>query len=337
MSRVLVTQPLDPSQLKGFQALLGPDCDLGVVSSMDLNDFAQHAQDAEVLLNIFRPIHDELLQLAPHVRFVQQLTVGYDQLDFNALARRQILAANAPGSNTEPVAEHTILLMLSLLKRYTQAEASTRNNKWDMMSLIGAGIGDLGTATVGLIGFGNIGRAVARRLSGFGAQIFYTTPHRLAPAEEEKFGVQYASLPDLLAASTIVSLHLPISAQNYHMLNAERLALMRPDALVINTARGKLIDEQALREALLQGKIAGAGLDVLEHEIAGGNIFADLPQVVVTPHISGSSQLAFRKMTSMSAENIKRFLHGERPRYLVFDPAASLPTAGSQEASTEES
>src|SRR5437879_4777742 len=112
MSRVLVTQPLGPSYLKGFQALLGPEYDLGVVSSLDLKEFAQRAQDAEVLLNMFRPINDELLQLAPHVKFVQQLTVGYDQLDFNALARRQILAANAPGSNTEPVAEHTILLML---------------------------------------------------------------------------------------------------------------------------------------------------------------------------------------------------------------------------------
>ncbi|BCL78576.1 2-hydroxyacid dehydrogenase [Ktedonobacteria bacterium brp13] len=336
MSRVLVTQPFDPSQLKGFQALLGPECDLGMVSSLDLKEFERLAQDAEVLLNIFRPIHDELLQLAPHVKFVQLLTVGYDQLDFKALARRQILAANAPGSNTEAVAEHTILFMLSLLKNYTQAEKSTRDNKWEAMNLIRAGIGDLSTATVGLVGFGDIGRAVARRLSGFGSQIFYTKPHRLDPAEEERLGVHYASLPDLLAASTIVSLHLPMSEQNYHMLNAERLALMRPDALVINTSRGKLIDEQALREALLQGKIAGAGLDVLEHEIAGGNIFADLPQVVVTPHISGSSQQAFRNTTSMSAKNIMRFLHGERPRYLVFDPAASLPTAGSQEASTEE-
>lgn len=317
MSRVLLTQPFDLFIFKNLQAVLGPDIDVGMVPSFDLADFARYAQDAEVLINFFQPLNDEKLRLAPHVGFVQQVSVGYDILDLTALAQRKILAANIPGSNADGVAEHTLLLMLSLLKRYRQAEQSIRANKWEMMSLMQSGIGDLGVATVGLIGFGAIGRAVAQRLRGFGSQILYTAPHRLDAAEEIRLGIRYASLPDLLATSTIVSLHLPLNEQTYHLIDADQLALMRSDALIINTSRGELIDEQALRNALLQQRIAGAGLDVLEHENTGGNIFADLSQVIVTPHIGGVSQYSIKRIVSMATDNVARFLQGKQPNYLL--------------------
>jgi glyoxylate reductase len=318
MSRVLLTQPFAPFVYNAIRDMLGPGIEVGIVSSFDLADFAHCAQDAEVLMNFGRPLNDELLLLAPRVRFVQQVSAGYDALDLTALAQRQIRAANAPGGNAEAVAEHTLLLMLSLLKRYTQAEQSTRDNKWEMMRFLQAGIGDLGTATVGLIGFGAIGQAVAQRLRGFGVKTLYTAWHRLELAEEKKLGVEYASLPDLLTEATIVSLHLPLNEQSYHLIGADQLALMRPDAIIINTSRGRLIDEQALRSALLQQQIAGAGLDVLEQEKDGGNIFADLPQVIVTPHIGGLSQYSLKRIMSMATDNVTRYLQGKQPNYMLF-------------------
>ncbi len=317
MSRVLITQPFDPSFIAGLQNALGTESDVGMVPNLERTEFTRYAHDAEVLINFSRPIDEELLSFAPHVRFVQQVSAGYDLLDLPTLARKNILAANIPGGNADAVAEHTLLLMLILLKKYTQAEQSIRANAWETMRLMQSGIGDLGVATVGLIGFGAIGRAVAQRLRGFGTHVLYTTPHRLDAAEENQFNVHYASLPDLLAASTIVSLHLPLSEHTYHLIGTEQLALMRTDALIINTARGGLIDEQALLIALQQQKIAGAGLDVLEHEKAGGNIFTDLPQVIVTPHIGGVSQQSIQRMMGMMVGNVTRFLQGNQPHFLL--------------------
>lgn len=317
MSRVLLTQSLDAPLFKGLQALLGIESDLGMVSNLDLAEFARCAQDAEVLINAYRPVNAELLQRAPHVRFVQQIGAGYDNLDLATLARRSILVANTPGANANAVAEHTVLLMLSLLKRFTQIEQEARANTWEQLVAVQAGIGDLETATVGLIGLGAIGRAVAQRLRGFGTSILYTTRRRLPANEEEALGVHYTSLPDLLSRSTLVSLHLPLTEHNRHMIGAAELALMRPDAFLINTSRGGLIDEQALRQAVLEQKLAGAGLDVLEQEQSGGNIFTDLPQVIVTPHMGGASAHAIRSVAIMAAENVKRFLQGEQPHHLL--------------------
>jgi glyoxylate reductase len=291
---------------------------LEMVSSLDdADEFALRAYDAEVLINFARQIDGDLLRLAPRVAFVQQLGVGYNHLDLTALAQKKILLANAPGGNASAVAEHTLMLMLDLLKKYTQAEQSARANKWEMMRFLHFGLGDLKTATVGLIGFGAIGRAVAQRLRGFGSKILYTTRHRLDAAEEDRLGVHYAPLPDLLTESTIVSLHLPLHEQSYHLIGAEQLALMRSDAIIINTSRGGHIDEQALRQALIQNKIAGAGLDVLTQEAGGGNIFTDLPQVIVTPHLGGTSQYAFKRMVDIAGNNIIRFLQGEQPNHLI--------------------
>ncbi len=317
MSHVLVTQPVSLVLYHGIQAAFGSEIDVEMVSSFDIEEFARHAQDAKILLNFGRSVDEHLLRLAPRVEFVQQASVGYDCLDLKALAQRKILAANVPGANARAVAEHTLLLMLSLLKRYIQAEQSARVNKWETIRFLEAGIGDLGTATVGLIGMGAIGRAVARQLRGFDTTVLYTARHRLALSEEKELGIHYVSLPALLTDATIVSLHLPLNKYTYHFIGADQLALMRPDAFIINTSRGKLIDEQALRDALLQKRIMGAGLDVLEQEGNGGNIFADLPQVIVTPHIGGISQYSLQRIIHMATKNVTRFLKGKQPNYLL--------------------
>ncbi len=317
MAKVVITQPIPQPTLEQWRATLGLTHELAMVTTLDETEFAHHAQDAEVLMNLYRKLDAALLRLAPRVRFIQQFSVGYDHLDLAAIARAGILLANTPGANTEAVAEHTILLMLSLLKRFRQAEQSTRANKWETLPLLSAGIGDLATATVGLIGFGAIGRAVAARLRPFGPRILYTAPRRADQPTEEQLGVHYTTLPELLATASIISLHLPLNDQTRHLIGEREFAQMRPGALLINTSRGAIIDEQALLQALKRGTPGGAALDVLQQEREGGNPFTDLPNVIVTPHIAGVSQTALERVIHMGLTNVARFLKGEQPQHLV--------------------
>ena len=317
MAKVVITQAVPQALLDQWRSVLGPEHELEVSNSLDRAAFARSAHDALVLINLWQRVDAALLELAPQARFIQQLSVGYDHLDLGALARAGVQLAHTPGGNTTAVAEHTLLLMLSLLKRFQQAEQATRANTWPTGALQRAGIGDLATATVGLIGFGAIGQAVAERLRPFGPRLLYTARNQLDAATEARLGVSYTSLPELLAAASIISLHVPLSEQTHHLLGEGAFAQMRPGALLVNTARGSLIDEQALRQALTQGTLAGAALDVLEHEADGGNPFTDLPQVLVTPHIAGISRASVAQITHMGISNVARFLRGETPAYLV--------------------
>lgn len=317
MPKILLTAPV-PEQLSApFKKLLADKADFEVVTTAEEAEFAQKAADAEVFINLLRHLDAAALAHAPKVRFIQQIGVGYNNLDIKALSQAGIIASNTPGVNTQSVAEHTIMLILALLKQFGPATAATRANKWPTLALTQAGIREIGTATVGLVGFGAIGQAVAERLKPFGTRVLYTTRRR-APADlEERSGVSFTSLPDLLASSSIVSLHLPLNAETHHLLGENEFARMQPGSLLINVSRGGLVDETALRAALESGRLAGAGLDVLTNESDGNNPFADLPQVLVTPHIAGSSQNVIVKATQMAVGNIIRYLAGEKPLYIL--------------------
>jgi len=288
-----------------------------VVASLDIADFAQRAAAADMLLVGHRRIDAALLDLAPRVRFIQRLGAGYDNIDVAAVAARGIPAAYTPGANAAAVAEQTIALMLALLKRLVPAVEATRANRWAFGDLTAAGLGDLADATVGLVGLGQIGRAVAERLIPFGPQLLYTQRRRLGADTEARLGVRYTALDDLLAAATIVSLHASATTETRGLIGARELDLMRPGALLINTARGELVDEAALRRAIARGHLGGAGLDVLQREADGGNPFADLPQVLVTPHVGGVSRSAGARIWEMALVNIGRVLSGQTPQSLV--------------------
>jgi len=176
---------------------------------------------------------------------------------------------------------------------------------------------ELGDETVGLIGLGNIGRAVAERLKGFKIRVLYFARHRADQATEAQLDVEYAPFNDLLADASIVSLHVPSSAETRHLIGPTELALMQPNSFLINTSRGDLVDQAALRRALQDGRLAGAGLDVLEDEVSEINPFADLPQVVVTPHSAGVSRTSVPRALRLAAANIDRFLCGEPVANLV--------------------
>jgi len=323
MSRVLLIDPLPSPMVERLRPLFPAGADFDMVPTSSEEDLAQYGAEAEVLLVINRKVDARLLSFVPRVRLVQRVGVGYDNLDLGALQAAGVVAAYTPGANAVAVAEHTILLMLALLKRFVAAESAVRQGGWPTMELFQAGLGDLANATVGLVGFGNIGRAVAERLRPFGSRLLYMARHAVDPTIEQQFGMRYASLDDLLASSTIVSLHLPLTEATRGLIGEAELAKMPAGAFLINTSRGEILDETALRHALVSGKLGGAALDVLRDERPGGNPFADLPQVIVTPHMAGGSRAAVERALQMAMANVARFLRGEAPLDLVPLPSAS--------------
>ena len=321
MPKVLLIDPIPPPLVERFRLMFPAGADLDIVPGYSEEDLARHAAETEILLVVQRKVDARLLSFVPRVRFVQRVGVGYDNLDLEALQATGIVAAYTPGANAVAVAEHTILLMLALLKRFAAAESATRQGGWPTVELFQAGIGELANTTVGLVGFGNIGRALAQRLAPFESRLLYTARHAVDPATEQQFGVRYASLDDLLASSTIVSLHLPLTGATRGLIGEAELAKMPAGAFLVNTSRGELLDEAALRLAIVSGKLGGAALDVLYNERPGGNPFADLPQVIVTPHVAGGSRAAIERALQMAMANVARFLRGESPLDLIPMPS----------------
>jgi phosphoglycerate dehydrogenase-like enzyme len=317
MSKILLIDPIPAPMVERLRPLFPASADFGMTPTYSEDDLAQYGADAEILIVIHRKVDAHLLSLAPHVRLVQRVGVGYDNLDLDALKAGGIVASYTPGANASSVAEHTILLMLALLKRFVAAESSVHQGGWPNAELVQAGLSDLATATVGLIGMGNIGRAVAERLLPFGSQLLYTARHAVDTPVEQRLALRCTSLDDLLASSTIVSLHVPLTGDTQALIGETELAKMKAGAFLINTSRGEVVDEAALRSALVSGHLGGAGLDVLRDERPGGDPFVDLAQVIVTPHIAGASRAAVGQMMQMALTNVARFLRGEAPLDLV--------------------
>ena len=311
MPKVLLIDPALAMAVHRFRQLLPGSVDITATTGFDDDEFASLAADADILVNARRRIDAAMLAMAPRVRFIQLIGIGYDTVDVAAVASAGITVAYNPGVNATGVAEHTLMLMLALVKRLPQSEQSSRTGQFATAELIGAGIDDLCGATVGLIGLGDIGTAVAERLISFGPRIVYTTRGRRPPGEEARLGATWLPLPELLQESTIVSLHLPLTPETYHFLGDEELATMPKGSYLVNTARGGLIDEAALRRAVEREHLRGAALDVIELETDGRNPFADLTAVIVTPHLGGGSRGSVARMVERSVANIGRFLAGE--------------------------
>lgn len=322
MSKVLLIDPALATFRERFAERLPADVEVVAVTSFDADEFRRLAVGAEIFVNARRPVDAGLFAMAPAVRFVQQIGVGTDPIDRGAAEAAGVLVAYNPGVNKTGAAEHAVMLMLALLKRLASTERATRAGRFEPAEAIAAGIDDLADATVGLIGLGQIGQGVAERLIAFGPRILYATRNPV-PEAEERLGVEWRTIPDLLAESTIVSLHLPLSDATRHLIGAAELASMPRGSYLINTGRGGLVDEAALRAAIVGGHLAGAGLDVIDGETEGVNPFADLPQVIVTPHIGGGSRNSMANVVERCTANIRRYLAGEPVLDVVVDARPS--------------
>ncbi len=250
------------------------------------------------------------------LRVVSQMAVGYDNIDVAACTTRGIPVGNTPGVLTETTADLTLALMLAALRRVVEAAEFVRQDRWQTwrpMELTGL---DLYGSTVGIIGLGRIGKAVARRLRGFDCRLLYTQPE--PEPEAQAFGADFVSLDDLLSASDVVTVHCPLNESTRGLINAGRLARMKPLAFLINTARGPIVDQAALLAALRRGVIAGAGLDVADPEpMRADHPLLALPNVTILPHIGSASIATRTRMASMAADNLLAGLHGERLPHCV--------------------
>jgi phosphoglycerate dehydrogenase-like enzyme len=294
-------------------AVVTPDSD-GRYTPADLEQIAS----AEVLVVGLFPTTEAMLAAAPRLRLVQRLGVGYDNVDLGAAARRGIAVCNMADFNAATVAEHTLTLMLGLLRRVFESTLLMKGGRWPTHEVIGGGNHDLAGKTIGLVGLGAIGEAVAVRAAAFDVRIVYHDRQRRSAAEEHSMGVEFAGLSDLLAGADIVSLHLPYTPEAHHLIGRAALATMKPTALLINTARGALVDEAALAEALRSGRLAGAGLDVFADEpLPARHPFRNCPNVLLTPHTAGQTREAMERMSAMLQENLLRLGTGQPLKHQV--------------------
>jgi len=269
--------------------------------------------DADALLVQYAPVGAVAIAGLPRCRVVVRYGVGYDSLDVPALAQAGVWACNVPDYGTEEVSTQALALVLALNRKLTRLHEATSSGRWDLTDA--RPIHRLWGQTLGLVGFGRNGRAVAGKASAFGLRLLAYDP--LLPAEQiATAGAQPASFAEILESSDIVSLHLPLTPATRHLINAEALAQMRPSALLINTSRGGLVDETALWAALATGRLAGAGLDVLEQEpppIDHPLLHTD--NCIVLPHTAWYSEESFADLKTKAAEEVARVLTGQPPRH----------------------
>ncbi len=256
-------------------------------------------------------IDSEVLDAAgPSLRVVSTMSVGYDHVDVAACAARGVAVGNTPGVLTETTADLTLALLLATARRIPEAVAAVHDGSWGAWKGEWMAGRDLFGSTVGIVGMGRIGQAVARRLAGFGCRLLYTGPS--PKAEAEALGARFVSLEALLAESDFVTLHCPLNAHTHHLIDAATLAQMKPTAMLINTTRGGVVDQDALYAALRAGTIAAAGLDVTTPEpLPTDHPLLTLRNCVVLPHI-GSATIATRtRMAQMAAQNLIAGVRGE--------------------------
>jgi len=258
-----------------------------------------------------------LLDCAPKLCIVSNYAVGYDNLDLPALTERGIMATNTPGVLTETTADLAFALLMSSARRVVEGVQYVKDGKWRTWGprlLVGQ---DIYGATLGIVGLGRIGLAVARRAKGFNMRIWYFDTNRNTEAEAE-LGLRFVTLEELLRISDFVTLHTPLTNETRHLINRESLRLMKHTAILINTARGPIVDEEALYEVLAAGQLAGAALDVTDPEpMRVDSPLLTLENVIVVPHIASASHATRNKMATMAAANLIAGLNGERPPNLL--------------------
>ncbi|MGH9453982.1 MAG: 2-hydroxyacid dehydrogenase [Terriglobia bacterium] len=274
-------------------------------------------QRVEGLLVVGAGVTAKVVNQASQLRVVANAGVGYDHVDVAACTARRIPVTNTSGVLEETTADLAFALLLATARRVVEGDRFVREGKWKQWTWNLLWGGDIHHQTLGIYGFGAIGRALAHRARGFSMRILYHSRRRVDPSVERETGAEFVSQEALLRESDFVSLHIPYTQETRHVIGKAELASMKPSAFLINTARGKVLDEQALVEALESGKLAGAGLDVFEHEPQVHPSLLKLPNVVLTPHIGSGTAATRLKMANVAAENLLAVLQGRRPPNVV--------------------
>ncbi len=310
--KVLVTREIPAAGLRPLEGF-----DVTVLSERppERGELLEAVRGASgILATLTEKVDAELMDAAGEdVKVVANMAVGYDNVDLEAARERGVIVTNTPDVLDETTADTAFLLLLAAARRLGEGERIVRAGKWEAWGpkmLTGP---DVGGKTLGIVGFGRIGQAVARRASGFGMEVVYATRSRKEDAENE-LGARYAELDELLQTSDFISLHVPLTEETTHLIGAGELEKMKPKSVLVNTSRGPVVDEEALADALAGGRIFAAGLDVYEEEPEVHPKLLELENVVLAPHIGSASIETRDRMATLAAENVSAVLRGEEPK-----------------------
>ena len=314
MSKIVVTGRIPEVAVERLRAEHEVDA-WSAAEAISREELLTRVAGADALLTLLTERVDaELLDAAgPQLKVVANVAVGYDNVDVPACTARGIIATNTPGVLTEATADVAFALILMATRRTGEGERVIRSGqpwKWGMFYLLGSG---LQGKTLGVVGMGGIGQATARRARAFGMDVIYQSRSELAPEVAAELGARRVELDELLATADVVSLHCPYSPATHHLIGAEQFAAMRDSAYLVNTARGPIVDEAALADALRDGQIAGAGLDVYEREPLVHAGLLELDNVALLPHLGSATIETRTAMATLAADNALAVLAGEQP------------------------
>lgn len=287
--------------------------DIRWVAEDDDETFYRELPEAEVIWHWLRPLSGADIEKAPRLKLIHKFGAGVNTIDVETAAKRGITVANMPGANAASVAECTVMFMLAALRQLPELDRATREGSgWPTDSSLGDRIRDLGSCTVGLIGFGSIGKRVEQILRSMGTEVLHTTTRR------DEHSVSWRSLNELLKVSDIVSIHAPLTPQTEGLINAEALAKMKPGAILVNTARGGIVDQNALVAALQSGQLGAAALDVYAEEpVPAGDPILGLDNVLLTPHVGAYTSDTMDRYLVAALQNCRRLREGESLYYAV--------------------
>jgi D-3-phosphoglycerate dehydrogenase len=288
------------------------------------SDLLTKLAEADAWIVAFHPIGSALLDAAPRLRIIAKHGVGVDNIDIAAATARGIVIATAPSANDQAVADLTMGLLLALLRRIPEANASVKAGRWERF--LGCG---LCGKVLGILGLGRIGQNVARRAKGFGVELIGADP--LWPEDvARQLGIRPVEMNELLAQADIISLHAPLTAQTTGLIGAAAIASMKPGVWIVNTSRGKVVDEKAMYEALTSGRVAGYATDVFENEPPTGSPLFALPNVITTPHMGTHTRESLQLMGDRVTDAVLHVFRGERPEFVVnpevYDRFPTAPT-----------
>jgi lactate dehydrogenase-like 2-hydroxyacid dehydrogenase len=315
--RVLVTQRISDEALETLASRFDVESNQKD-APLSASQLQRRLKDKDAAITLITDVISEaVLAAAPRLKVVSNVAVGYNNFDVAAATRRGVMLTNTPGAMDDTTADFAWCLILATARRLIEADRMVRSGKWTRWRFMSNLGWDVYGKTLGICGFGRIGRGVARRAAGFHMRILYTGPRRAPEAVERDLSATFVDKQTLLRESDVVSLHLPLFPDTRHYVGALELALMKPTAILVNTARGPVVDERALVKTLKTGRIAGAGLDVYENEpkLAAG--LAKLPNTVLAPHMASASVDTRLRMCNMAVANCTAALTGQRPPNLL--------------------
>jgi D-3-phosphoglycerate dehydrogenase len=293
-------------------------------SSLPESDLLTKLAEADAWIVAFHPIGATVMDAAPRLRIIAKHGVGVDNIDIATATARGIVVTTAPSANDQAVADLTLALLLSLLRRIPEANASVKAGRWERF--LGCG---LSGKVMGILGLGRIGQNVARRARGFGVELIGADPCWPDEAARD-IGIRRVAPNELFAQADIISLHAPLTPETTGLIGEAAIAAMKPGVWIVNTSRGKVVDEKAMYEALKSGHVAGYATDVFEIEPPAGNLLLALPNVVATPHMGTHTRESLKLMGDRVADAVLRVFRGERPEFVVnpevYDRLPAAPT-----------